>query len=129
MWWRSSRKCATSVSSAWCDQARPIWERGSCRRSAKNHALSASSAIGNQGSRTLLYGVIETEIRWLLMSVLTVGNRFSLRRFGTCPDRLSLSGSLWPWCLETLLMLQSSEKRKGVSQEDTQSLQSLQWRK
>jgi hypothetical protein len=37
----------------------------------------------NQGSRTLLYGVIETEIRWLLMSVLNVGNCFSLRRFGT----------------------------------------------
>ena len=46
-------------------------------------SLYASSAIGNQGSRTLLYGVTETEIRWLLMSVLNVGNRFSLRRFGT----------------------------------------------
>ena len=53
--------------------------------SETDHSLSASSAIGNQGIRTLLYGVIETETRWLLLRVLNVGNRVFPHSCSTCP--------------------------------------------
>ena len=60
-------------------------ERGLCMCSETDHSLSASSAIGNQGIRTLLYGVIETETRWLLLRVLNVGNRVFPHSCSTCP--------------------------------------------
>ena len=63
--------------------------------SETDHSLLASSAIGNQGIRTLLYGVIETETRWLLLRVLNVGNGVFPHSCSTCPQRLSLFRSLW----------------------------------